>query len=819
MAVFETWLKTDLQKPISVKQLPGVVFSQDSMANKVGVIVTDGGAPVELSGTVYGYVIKPDGTTVNIEGEIDEEDSSRAYFLMTQECYAVGHISIAIKIQDDDVITTLAACSAYVYQSRKGTEVVPSGTVIPDLATLTDLIADAEDATDAANDAADAATAVAESIEGAIAVPFDEDEANEAGTYVTKDGKMYFLPNGHEAEVPWANTTKVETNSGKELSDLKNAIDDITYGLMPKTVIPNKYVNGSGVYTTYNGWSIIDYIDISKYECVCIYSPVNTSYNTFYDNSKQKVSNFSVTDGMNYIKIPENAVYMAISNTSAAIAETEVYTVETSNIKMDALGVRNNLETDELTGVKNFISAKNTYYEQGINFTQNGGIIHCEGTAKANAYYRLYNNQSALPSFLVDRTMMVRYKGTSDITLTITEYYSSGQHSIVSAQSSYNGKVTLDPDAVGLMIRIDVPNGETVSADVVLIVYSTMTNSELTARVTENDLPNYYYENDWFPNKIQDITDNSAIINGQTFVFITDTHFNANSMHSKQMLKIVLDDTTVPFVICGGDYVGVYGSESDLIEQSYEIVKYQNYIGKDRFFSTRGNHDFYNRDGQGSENRWLTEGQAYDIICRNCERFVSEMFPEHMCYVIENPGQKTAILMINSKDASGATQTKITGEQAKWICDVLVKYQNWNIIAVSHIPADPYFTYAEQTQLIVHTILSTFNAKGIIDRNHSGTALYADFSNAEGYVWCHLCGHTHTDESHYADGVLSILTTSDAHYQDDGHGAEVGTVTEQAFDVFCIDYDAKTIYAVRVGRGTDRKWEYSEGAWTQVELT
>ena len=222
---FETWLESDLLKPIRVKSLSGVVFSQDNEANLVGVKVFRGNEPIELEGTVTGYIIKSNGETVTVTGEIHDTEPNWCYIIVPQEAYAVGHISIVIKITNDGVITSLGACSAYVYQSRTGNETVPSGTPIPDFSTLTDLIADAEDATDAANDAADAATAVAESIEGAIAVPFDEDEANEAGTYVTKDGKMYFLPNGHEADVTWANTTKVETNSGKELSDLKNHLE------------------------------------------------------------------------------------------------------------------------------------------------------------------------------------------------------------------------------------------------------------------------------------------------------------------------------------------------------------------------------------------------------------------------------------------------------------------------------------------------------------------------------------------------------------------------------------------------------------------
>ena len=118
MAMFETWLKSDLQRPVVVKNLSGVVFSQDSKANQVGVIVTDGGEPVTLTGTVYGYIIRPDGTTLDVSGTIDQNDPSRAYFVMPVEAYQVGHITITIKLNSgNNVITTLGALTPLMVEA------------------------------------------------------------------------------------------------------------------------------------------------------------------------------------------------------------------------------------------------------------------------------------------------------------------------------------------------------------------------------------------------------------------------------------------------------------------------------------------------------------------------------------------------------------------------------------------------------------------------------------------------------------------------------------------------------------------------------
>ena len=68
MAQFETWLNSDLQKPLQVQYLKGNIFSADNEGNKVGVRVFSDGEPVTLAGTVSGNVIRADGATVAVEG-------------------------------------------------------------------------------------------------------------------------------------------------------------------------------------------------------------------------------------------------------------------------------------------------------------------------------------------------------------------------------------------------------------------------------------------------------------------------------------------------------------------------------------------------------------------------------------------------------------------------------------------------------------------------------------------------------------------------------------------------------------------------------
>ena len=121
MAVFETWLKADLKKQAAVEQLRGVLFSGDAGANKIGVIVTDGGETASLTGTVTGYIIRPDGETIPVTGAI--EQGNRVYIILPAEAYEVtGYIRITIKIAADSAVVTLCTCIAYIYQTTTTTQ-------------------------------------------------------------------------------------------------------------------------------------------------------------------------------------------------------------------------------------------------------------------------------------------------------------------------------------------------------------------------------------------------------------------------------------------------------------------------------------------------------------------------------------------------------------------------------------------------------------------------------------------------------------------------------------------------------------------------
>ena len=318
-------------------------------------------------------------------------------------------------------------------------------------------------------------------------------------------------------------------------------------------------------------------------------------------------------------------------------------------------------------------------------------------------------------------------------------------------------------------------------------------------------MPEYYV--DHIAEKIQEVNADTRFINGICFPFITDLHFSANSKNSRFLLKDVLDNTACDFVVCGGDY-GVTGADAETSRSCIaDLLEYASTIGHSKWFAINGNHDF-----TGSEP--LTWGETYNAIYRPSERWtIDGKIGGYFC--IDNEAQKTRIICLNScmppSVASSAVMdglVRIGYNQSQYLIDKINEVNAYKIIVVSHIASDSAMSSYFSNMGGLQTVLELLANKKAGSITASGRTLNVDFTATTNTLICHISGHSHADESHVSNGVLSISTTCDAYYKDDGHGAVAGTVTEQAFDVFCIDYDAETITAVRIGRGVSRKWSF-----------
>jgi hypothetical protein len=111
MAVLEKWFGCELLNPVKVRPLPGNYFNTDNNGNKIGVEVTYNGAPVTLSGSVKGYAVRADGSTVTIKGSKSE---NKASITIPSSALLPGALLVTLVLVDGIQTTTLAAVSTFV---------------------------------------------------------------------------------------------------------------------------------------------------------------------------------------------------------------------------------------------------------------------------------------------------------------------------------------------------------------------------------------------------------------------------------------------------------------------------------------------------------------------------------------------------------------------------------------------------------------------------------------------------------------------------------------------------------------------------------
>lgn len=316
-------------------------------------------------------------------------------------------------------------------------------------------------------------------------------------------------------------------------------------------------------------------------------------------------------------------------------------------------------------------------------------------------------------------------------------------------------------------------------------------------------------------NQINTIT--NGITHGVNFVFMTDPHFPANDLLSKPMMKHVLEHTSAPFVLCGGDYPYAYGTKDDVLDSVKEVIDYQNSIGKDRFFSIQANHDFTIRKSPTENTGWTASNAlVYDTLIRPNEAYLPSIQAGKEYYYLDILPQKTRIFMLNSIDGNPTaestdawgTQFVISQDQADWLVTKAKEKDGWKFIFVCHVPCDSNLDSYHPNEEFFHQVAAAINGKQKLSYHDTGINEDADFTGTTNQVVTILSGHSHVDQSSYKDGVLSITTTSDARYSDGGWARKPQSYTSPAFDVVSIDYDKGTINTTRIGGGQDRVFSY-----------
>lgn len=124
---------------------------------------------------------------------------------------------------------------------------------------------------------------------------------------------------------------------GQALGEIKDGLTAVQEGKLPFFVVKNEYIDNNGNFVKYNGWDRTELIPVSKYYSITVKTSVQSSYNAFYKADKTRLGGLTVTTANQTIVIPDNAEYVAFSNTASGIENLSASFITKEEVKITEL--------------------------------------------------------------------------------------------------------------------------------------------------------------------------------------------------------------------------------------------------------------------------------------------------------------------------------------------------------------------------------------------------------------------------------------------------------------------------------------------------
>ena len=592
------------------------------------------------------------------------------------------------------------------------------------------------------------------------------------------------------------NTKSYELNLGKNIFD-KNNFEELS----------GVYIGGAGNYrTTSNGYVIK--LDIEPNTTYTVSKEVQQTYNRLRvgisDHEMTTTENFTIWGGGDTaqkvtLTSASNSKYMYIFYRQGAVNEAN------RQLILNTLQIeKNNDATDyadyflpiELNHVGSYIDKiyknNNKWYllpnvlkidsyngEQiSTTYTSTTGALNNGATV----YYGNPNPEpveiinSALISQLEEIATLKTYNGETKISvdgnlpvLLKVKAYNNSINGIIAGEK----REVATKENLGL---VQIGEGLSINSDGILKI----------DKENDSKIPEYFIEQ--LNNAIPVIKQNMLEVGrrGETFVFITDTHWKNNTKHSPYLIKYILDNTNITEIINGGDFLTREDSVSLGNQELENAIKAFTSLFGANMYSIFGNHDSNKIGNDSYSNRWLNQKQVYenmyrkqeaDITSWNDEAIDSSNPDSQFYYYIDNNATKTRKIFLSSAEQN------IGNTQLTWLGNLLTNSTGWNVIIFVHwINFENSYT---PDGVLLKTLCDQHTDK----------------------VKAIIAGHIHWDlTDHTIAGIPIIYTTTDSLSigSMSVDKAIRGTISEQAFDVITVNYDTGTVKCVRIGRGVSR---------------
>lgn len=334
--------------------------------------------------------------------------------------------------------------------------------------------------------------------------------------------------------------------------------------------------------------------------------------------------------------------------------------------------------------------------------------------------------------------------------------------------------------------------------------------------------PDYYRSH--MNNRVRTINAKLTNPNDFGFGFITDVHAEFNAKHFPALIDEVRTKTPVNEFLGGGDWVTGWFDTKTPEENKPELFTFFEELR--RLFKgvpllkTIGNHEW----AYGPNNSYnISSQEMYGYYLRDEDKMFNNIQwgPDHTYYYWDNQQAKCRYISLNVMDYPDTVKPTGNADNKEWYFKVSDTQINWLKSTLNSVP-DGYVVAIESHLVPLNADqFASFPAAKIGTTITNGEDLQAiasayaaktgDFANAKGDLLGWFGGHYHADDITVRNGVTYITTIADCMSVWDIPNVptkEVGTTSEQAFDVATVDRTNRRVNLTRIGAGSDRSFTY-----------
>lgn len=328
------------------------------------------------------------------------------------------------------------------------------------------------------------------------------------------------------------------------------------------------------------------------------------------------------------------------------------------------------------------------------------------------------------------------------------------------------------------------------------------------ARLEADAVPSYY---------VSHIEAKTATINslkptnGNQFIFITDVHYNGynNAKHSKSLINYLCRYANIDFVVNGGDVLSVPQDQQnkltlmDVVRDSFDYTTPDNDVPS---FFVFGNHDngvdYIVHEGDVTTFGPYLDSQDVISTSGNPARGkVLKMDADKYAQFYYDDDKSKIRYIFGAIDVGDSVGQRWASAVSFVATSMMSCPAGYKIVLINHIivNSDDEFYPPDK---IIPTMADAYNAK----TSYTYWSVTYDFSSVQSEVILIVGGHSHKDLTLTTTGGIKVLitTTDNAGAEQGGLDRTIGTVNEQAFDVYTINLDTNTARATRIGAGSDR---------------